>query len=111
MMFRPAMCGVGLFRALSIFSAGIFTWPMRRCSSMLRFTRRDSLPAGQETKKRLWIYEGMKRSVAKAKSEPRGKRLPSSDFMRKAMAAMRRAQKVAARENARFGLKLIVQES
>jgi len=27
------------------------------------------------------------------------------------MAAMRRAQKVAARENARFGLKLIVQES
>jgi hypothetical protein len=28
-----------------------------------------------------------------------------------ALAAMRRAQKVAARENARFGLKLIVQES
>ena len=53
----------------------------------------------------------MKRSVTKPKSEPRAKRLPSSDFTRKAMAAMRRAQKVAARENARFGLKLIVQEN
>jgi hypothetical protein len=53
----------------------------------------------------------MKRSSAKPKSESRGKRLPPSDFARKAMAAMRRAQKVAARENARFGLKLIVQES
>jgi len=53
----------------------------------------------------------MKPSCAKPKSESRGKRLPSSDFTRKAMAAMRRAQKVAARENARFGLKLIVQES
>jgi hypothetical protein len=52
----------------------------------------------------------MKQSCAKPKSESRGKRLPSSDFARKAMAAMRRAQKVAARENARFGLKLIVQE-
>jgi hypothetical protein len=52
----------------------------------------------------------MKQSCAKPKSESRGKRQPSSDFARKAMAAMRRAQKVAARENARFGLKLIVQE-
>jgi hypothetical protein len=57
------------------------------------------------------MSERMKQSCAKPKSESRGKRLPSSDFMRKAMAAMRRAQKVAARENARFGLKLIVQES
>jgi len=53
----------------------------------------------------------MKKSCAKPKSESHGKRLPSSDFTRKAMAAMRRAQKVAARENARFGFKLIVQES
>jgi hypothetical protein len=53
----------------------------------------------------------MKQSCAKPKSESHGKRLPSSDFTRKAMAAMRRAQKVAARENARFGFKLIVQES
>jgi hypothetical protein len=53
----------------------------------------------------------MKRSSAKPKSESRGKRPPSSDFARKAVTAMRRAQKVAARENARFGLKLIVQES
>jgi hypothetical protein len=53
----------------------------------------------------------MKQSCAKPKSESRGKRQPSSDFARKAMAAMRRAQKVAARENERFGLKLIVQES
>ena len=57
------------------------------------------------------MSERMKQSCAKPKSESRGKRLPPSDFMRKAMAAMRRAQKVAARENARFGLKLIVQES
>jgi len=56
------------------------------------------------------MSERMKQSCAKPKSESRGKRLPSSDFMRKAMAAMRRAQKVAARENARFGLKLIVQK-
>ncbi len=57
------------------------------------------------------MSERMKPPCAKPKSESLGKRLPSSDFTRKAMAAMRRAQKVAARENARFGLKLIVQES
>ena len=59
----------------------------------------------------LSIEKRMKRSSAKPKSESRDKRPPSSDFARKAVAAMRRAQKVAARENARFGLKLIVQES
>jgi hypothetical protein len=59
----------------------------------------------------LSIENHMKRSSAKSKSESRGKQPPSSDFARKAVAAMRRAQKVAARENARFGLKLIVQES
>ena len=58
----------------------------------------------------LSIEKHMKQSSAKPKSEPRGERLPPSDFARKAMAAMRRAQKVAARENAGFGLKLIVQE-
>jgi hypothetical protein len=52
----------------------------------------------------------MKRSCAKPKSESRAKRSSSSDFTRKAVAAMRRAQKVAERENARFGLKLVVQE-
>jgi len=59
----------------------------------------------------LSIEKHVKQSRAKPKSEPRGKRLPASDFARKAMAAMRRAQKVAARENARFGLKVIVRES
>jgi hypothetical protein len=59
----------------------------------------------------LSIEKHVKQSRAKPKSEPRDERLPASDFARKAMAAMRRAQKVAARENARFGLKLIVQES
>ena len=73
----------------------------------------DGLLAGKLAKKMLSIEKRMKRSSAKPKSESRGKRLPPppSDFARKAMAAMRRAQKVAARENARFGLKLIVQES
>jgi hypothetical protein len=71
----------------------------------------DGLLAGKLAKKMLSIEKRMKRSSAKPKSESRGKRLPASDFARKAMAAMRRAQKVAARENARFGLKLIVRES
>ena len=49
----------------------------------------------------------MKRSSAKPKT-PKGKIDDASDFFRKASAAMRRAQKVAERENARYGMKLVL---
>ena len=41
MMFRPAMCGGGLFRAWPISSAAIFPWLMKHFCLMLRPTRRD----------------------------------------------------------------------
>ena len=49
----------------------------------------------------------MKRSSAKPKT-PKGKTADGADFFRKASAAMRRAQKVAERENARYGMKLVL---
>ena len=52
----------------------------------------------------------MKKSCAKPKSKRRPGYRAESAFARQALAAMRRAQKVAGRESARFGLKLIVQE-
>lgn len=49
----------------------------------------------------------MKRSAAKPKT-PKSKADRGSDFFRKASAAMRRAQKNAERENARYGMKLVL---
>jgi hypothetical protein len=49
----------------------------------------------------------MKKSAAKSKPR-KGKTDDASDFFRKASAAMRRAQKVAERENARYGMKLVL---
>ena len=49
-------------------------------------------------------------SKSKSKSDRRQAQ-PKSDFVRLAERAMRKAQRVAARENARFGLPLIVQKS
>jgi hypothetical protein len=49
----------------------------------------------------------MKRSSTKPKT-PKGKTTDGADFFRKASAAMRRAQKVAERENARYGMKLVL---
>ena len=40
---------------------------------------------------------------------PRPPKLPESDFAEMALMAMKRAQRTAARENARYGLPLIVQ--
>ena len=51
----------------------------------------------------------MKKSAAKSKPR-KGKIDDASDFFRKASAAMRRAQKVAERENARYGMKLVLAE-
>ena len=49
----------------------------------------------------------MKRSVSKPKAA-RSRTDRGTDFFRKASAAMRRAQKVAERENARYGMKLVL---
>ena len=42
---------------------------------------------------------------------PRPPKLPESDFAEMALKAMKRAQRVAARENARYGLPLIVEKT
>ena len=51
----------------------------------------------------------MKGSKSKPESAPADKR-PATPFARKAQKAMQKAQRTAARENARFGLQLIVKE-
>jgi hypothetical protein len=52
----------------------------------------------------------MKKSAAKSKPR-KGKTADGADFFRTASAAMRRAQKVAERENARYGMKLVLADS
>lgn len=52
----------------------------------------------------------MKKSCVTPRAKRRTAGKADSAFARQAMAAMRRAQKAAGRESARFGLKLIVQE-
>ena len=52
----------------------------------------------------------MKMSSTNPKA-PRGKTAAGTDFFRKASAAMRRAQKVAERENARYGMKLVLADT
>jgi hypothetical protein len=51
----------------------------------------------------------MKKSVRKPKAA-RSRADRGTDFFLKASAAMRRAQKVAERENARYGMKLVLAE-
>jgi DNA mismatch endonuclease (patch repair protein) len=48
---------------------------------------------------------------ATVKAGARTKRLPKSEFAEMALKAMRRAQRTAARENARYGMPLIVRKS
>ncbi len=45
-----------------------------------------------------------------SKNKPPQPKLPKSEFAEMAVKAMRKAQRVAARENARYGLKLIVDD-
>ena len=49
--------------------------------------------------------------MSASKKKPPAPKLPRSDFEIKATKAMRQAQRVAARENARFGFKLILEKS
>jgi hypothetical protein len=51
-------------------------------------------------------------ATSKSKSKPAArKRSPQSPFAAKALRAIRKAQRTAARENARYGLPLIIQEA
>jgi hypothetical protein len=50
-----------------------------------------------------------RKSLKPSKNKPLRRKLPDSDFAALAQKAMLRAQRAAARENARFGLPLITQ--
>jgi hypothetical protein len=74
---------------------------------MRPLTRREPLRAGRNRISSVSFPNSMKRSVSKPRAA-KGKTDRGTDFFRKASAAMRRAQKVAERENARYGMKLVL---
>ena len=94
----------------NFFDAYLPLWLTRPCSSMLPLTHLELLRAGLNVASSVSCITFMKRPASKPKT-PKGKTDRGTDFFRKASAAMRRAQKAAERENARYGMKLVLADS
>lgn len=109
-MCHHPMCDDDSAQAFAISSFTTYLWLTALCFLTLPLLRREPLRAGRRTVSHVSFPRFMKRPATKPKT-PRGKAADGTDFFRKASAAMRRAQKAAERENARYGMKLVLAES
>ena len=82
-------------------------WPTALRSLTPLLLPSELVRAGRRTVSSVSFPKFMKRSSTKPKT-PKGKTADGADFFR---TAMRRAQKAAERENARYGMKLVLADS
>ncbi len=108
MTCRKPICGGAFCRVYEIFSRCIFPWRMKPCCLTRRPVRRSWSPGGMAGPPCGLNPNFM--TTSKNKSKPAVKsRGAQTPFVARAQRAIRKAQQTAARENARFGLPMIVQ--
>lgn len=109
-MCRHPMCDADSVPACAMSSLTTCLWTTALRSLTPLLLPSELVRAGRRTVSSASFPKFMKRSSTKPKT-PKGKTADGADFFRKASAAMRRAQKAAERENARYGMKLVLADS